>query len=67
MAINGTEPGYPPQHFAEMRAAQRYAIRAIAVTGTSVALLLAATIFGSIAAFMAEYPLCQKARLQVIA
>jgi hypothetical protein len=52
--MNWTEPGFPPEHFAEMRAAQRSAIRAVAFTGASFALLRAATIFGTTAACMKE-------------
>ncbi len=48
MTIDWTESGYPLKHFDEIRAAKRYAIRAIAITGTTFASLLAGTIFGPV-------------------
>ncbi len=50
MAIDWNEPGYPPKHFDDIRAAKRFAIRSIAITGILFAVLFAGTIFGPVPA-----------------
>ena len=48
MTIGWNENGYPRKHFEELRAARRYAFRAIAITGLPFVLLLFGTVFGPI-------------------
>ena len=48
MTLDWTVLGYPQRHFDELRAAKRFAIRSITITGIPFALLMAGTTFGPV-------------------